>query len=191
MPSSRSNFRFIIIIIIHKHRAYKHPLAPFMFRPPTHTHTPLTLQLDQHLCLSFFWILQGSTTMVSSRLLMLPSDASCSHMRRTQGFGYIIFFHWTLLALSQTGLCKCYPDQNSSTNTHFPFLQPKQISDIRDFLQKARRKDARSVKIAKRKNQTKFKIRCSRYLYTLCVQDAEKAEKLTQSLPPGLNRMDI
>ena len=71
------------------------------------------------------------------------------------------------------------------------FLQPKQISDIRDFLQKARRKDARSVKIAKRKNQTKFKIRCSRYLYTLCVQDAEKAEKLTQSLPPGLNRMDI
>jgi hypothetical protein len=32
---------------------------------------------------------------------------------------------------------------------------------------------------------TKFKIRCSRYLYTLVLTDAEKAEKLKQSLPPG------
>ena len=32
---------------------------------------------------------------------------------------------------------------------------------------------------------TKFKIRCSRYLYTLVLHDAEKAEKLKQSLPPG------
>ena len=31
----------------------------------------------------------------------------------------------------------------------------------------------------------KFKVRCSRYLYTLTVQDKEKAEKLKQSLPPG------
>ncbi len=66
-----------------------------------------------------------------------------------------------------------------------PPFQPKQIHDIRDFLQKARRKDARSVKIKKTEGTTKFKIRCSRYLYTLCVGDAEKAEKLTQSLPPG------
>lgn len=29
------------------------------------------------------------------------------------------------------------------------------------------------------------------YLYTLCVTDAEKADKLTQSLPPGLQRKDI
>lgn len=36
-------------------------------------------------------------------------------------------------------------------------------------------------------NQTvhKFKIRCSRYLYTLSVTDAAKAEKIQQSLPPG------
>ncbi|CAM9120480.1 unnamed protein product, partial [Chrysoparadoxa australica] len=69
--------------------------------------------------------------------------------------------------------------------------QPKQISDIRDFLQKARRRDAKSVKIKKTDKQTKFKIRCSRYLYTLCVTDGEKADKLTQSLPPGLQRKDI
>lgn len=64
-------------------------------------------------------------------------------------------------------------------------MQPKQITDIRDFLQKARRKDARSVKIKKTAQVVKFKIRCSKYLYTLCVTDTEKADKLTQSLPPG------
>jgi len=68
---------------------------------------------------------------------------------------------------------------------------PKQITDIRDFLQKARRRDAKLVKIRKRPDTTKFKIRCSRYMYTLVVKDAEKAEKLTQSLPPGLERKDI
>lgn len=68
---------------------------------------------------------------------------------------------------------------------------PKEINDIRDFLQKARRKDARLVKIHKASDKTKFKIRCSRYLYTLVVDDKEKAEKLTQSLPPGLKRHDI
>ena len=70
-------------------------------------------------------------------------------------------------------------------------IMPKQISDIRDFLQKARRKDARSVKIKKSAGSTKFKIRCSRYLYTLRVEDPEKADKLTQSLPPGLQRKDV
>lgn len=49
----------------------------------------------------------------------------------------------------------------------------------------ARRKDARSVKIKKSGDTTKFKVRCSRYLYTLCVTDADKADKLKQSLPPG------
>jgi large subunit ribosomal protein L38e len=68
---------------------------------------------------------------------------------------------------------------------------PKKIEDIRDFLQKARRADAKLVKIRKRDAQTKFKIRCSRYLYTLVVTDSEKADKLTQSLPPGLKRDNI
>jgi large subunit ribosomal protein L38e len=65
-------------------------------------------------------------------------------------------------------------------------LQPRQITEIKDFLLTARRKDARSVKIKKTKTGvTKFKVRCSKYLYTLCVQDTEKADKLKQSLPPG------
>jgi len=36
------------------------------------------------------------------------------------------------------------------------------------------------------RQKTKFKVRCSRYLYTLSIDDPEKAEKLEQSLPPGL-----
>ena len=64
-------------------------------------------------------------------------------------------------------------------------LQPKQIHEIKDFLLTARRKDARSVRIKRTKDAVKFKVRCSRYLYTLCVFDADKANKLKQSLPPG------
>ncbi len=52
----------------------------------------------------------------------------------------------------------------------------------------ARRKDARSVKIKKAQGVTKFKVRCSKYLYTLCVTDNDKADKLKQSLPPGKHR---
>lgn len=57
--------------------------------------------------------------------------------------------------------------------------------EIKDFLLKARRKDAKSVKIKKNPENTKFKVRCSRFLYTLVITDKEKAEKLKQSLPPG------
>jgi large subunit ribosomal protein L38e len=70
-------------------------------------------------------------------------------------------------------------------------LQPKQIHEIKDFLLTARRKDARSVKIKKSKDVVKFKVRCSKYLYTLCVFDTEKADKLKQSLPPGLSVQDL
>lgn len=56
---------------------------------------------------------------------------------------------------------------------------------MKDFLLTARRKDARQVRIKKTKGITKFKVRCKKYLFTLCVKDADKAQKLKQSLPPG------
>lgn len=34
----------------------------------------------------------------------------------------------------------------------------------------------------------KFKVRCSRYLYTFVISDADKADKLRQSLPPSTSR---
>ena len=48
-----------------------------------------------------------------------------------------------------------------------------------------------AVKIKKSKDVVKFKVRCSKYLYTLCVKDLEKADKLKQSLPPGLTVKDL
>eukprot|EP00428_Durinskia_dybowskii_P076427 CAMPEP_0170403344 /NCGR_PEP_ID=MMETSP0117_2-20130122/26045_1 /TAXON_ID=400756 /ORGANISM="Durinskia baltica, Strain CSIRO CS-38" /LENGTH=69 /DNA_ID=CAMNT_0010660281 /DNA_START=36 /DNA_END=245 /DNA_ORIENTATION=+ len=68
---------------------------------------------------------------------------------------------------------------------------PKQITDIKDFLTKARRPDATSVKIKKSSTSTKFKIRCSRFLYTLKVSDKEKAEKLLAAFPPSLTKKEI
>ena len=67
-------------------------------------------------------------------------------------------------------------------------LQPRQIIEIKQFLLTARRPDAKSVKIKKSGSVTKFKVRCSRLLYTLCVEDQDKADKLKQSLPPGAPR---
>lgn len=65
---------------------------------------------------------------------------------------------------------------------------PKQVQDIKLFLEIARRKDAKSARIRKSKDGkvVKFKVRCSKYLYTLVVNDTEKADKLKQSLPPTL-----
>ncbi|KAK6624210.1 60S ribosomal protein L38 [Polyplax serrata] len=68
---------------------------------------------------------------------------------------------------------------------------PREIKEIKDFLLKARRKDAKSVKIKKNAENTKFKVRCSKYLYTLVITDKEKAEKLKQSLPPGLQVKEV
>ncbi|CEJ00801.1 Putative 60S ribosomal protein L38 [Rhizopus microsporus] len=63
---------------------------------------------------------------------------------------------------------------------------PKQIKDIKEFLEIARRKDAKSARVKKNADSVKFKVRCSRYLYTLVVKDKSKANKLRQSLPPAL-----
>jgi large subunit ribosomal protein L38e len=43
---------------------------------------------------------------------------------------------------------------------------------------------ARIKKNPKTKN-IKFKVRASRFVYTLVLKDTDKAEKLKQSLPPG------
>ena len=42
-----------------------------------------------------------------------------------------------------------------------------------------------AVKIMKSHDRVKFKVRCTKYLYTLVMMDKEKADKLKQSLPPG------
>ncbi|KIM76860.1 hypothetical protein PILCRDRAFT_825839 [Piloderma croceum F 1598] len=75
---------------------------------------------------------------------------------------------------------------------------PKEIRDIKKFIEITQRKDASQARIKKiapktpnGKQKTKFKVRCSRYLYTLSLDDPEKAEKLQQSLPPGLAIMEI
>ncbi|KAL0633517.1 60S ribosomal protein L38 [Maublancomyces gigas] len=71
---------------------------------------------------------------------------------------------------------------------------PKQVHDIKQFIELCRRKDAKTARIKKAsKGSTliKFKVRCHRHLYTLVLNDAEKAEKLKQSLPPGLTITDV
>jgi len=70
---------------------------------------------------------------------------------------------------------------------------PKQIKEIKEFLVTTRRKDAKWIVIKenKKNGQTKFKVRCSKYLYTLVMTDAQKAGKVRQSLPPGVKVTNI
>ncbi|KAI9817001.1 MAG: 60S ribosomal protein L38 [Phylliscum demangeonii] len=65
---------------------------------------------------------------------------------------------------------------------------PCEVSDIKQFIEICRRKDASVARIKKspKSPKIKFKVRCRRYLYTLVLNDADKAEKLKQSLPPRL-----
>lgn len=44
---------------------------------------------------------------------------------------------------------------------------------------------AARIKKNKKTNQSKFKVRCSKKLYTLVLKDSDKVEKLKQSLPPS------
>ncbi|CDJ58267.1 ATP synthase beta chain, putative [Eimeria maxima] len=91
----------------------------------------------------------------------------------------------------------------------------REIRDIREFLQTARRKDARKVIILKKVRRggnpygaaggaaggaaaaaaaqiiTKFKIRCAKQLYTLVVTDKQKAQKIESSLPPSVKQQVI
>ncbi|RAL59902.1 hypothetical protein DID88_000529 [Monilinia fructigena] len=70
---------------------------------------------------------------------------------------------------------------------------PREITDIKSFLEICRRKDASSARIKKNVGKTsaiKIKVRCHKYLYTLVLKDLEKAEKLKQSLPPNLTIAD-
>ncbi|KAI1827898.1 ribosomal protein L38e [Xylaria intraflava] len=70
---------------------------------------------------------------------------------------------------------------------------PQEIADIKRFLEICRRNDAKSARVKKstKSSQTKFKVRCSKQLYTLVLKDSDKAEKLKQSLPPGLRIGDV
>mgnify|MGYP001026877024 CR=1 FL=1 len=68
---------------------------------------------------------------------------------------------------------------------------PRQVADIREFLQQARLKDAQFVKIKKSSASTKFKLRFATQLYTLVVADKKKAAKVKKSLPNTLKVVDI
>eukprot|EP01012_Entosiphon_sulcatum_P063792 TRINITY_DN9181_c0_g1_i1.p1 TRINITY_DN9181_c0_g1~~TRINITY_DN9181_c0_g1_i1.p1 ORF type:complete len:107 (+),score=26.29 TRINITY_DN9181_c0_g1_i1:91-411(+) len=59
---------------------------------------------------------------------------------------------------------------------------PKELKDLKQFLDVCSRSDAKKVKVKKNAENTKFKVRCSRFLYTLVVKDPRKAAKIQGSI---------
>ena len=75
---------------------------------------------------------------------------------------------------------------------------PKEIKDLKEFIKIFRRENKSlpvaekiTIKKNKRNGITKFKLRTSRYLFTLKVDDKVKAEKIMQSIPPTLKKDTI
>uniref|UniRef100_A0A0B7BWC4 Large ribosomal subunit protein eL38 n=1 Tax=Arion vulgaris TaxID=1028688 RepID=A0A0B7BWC4_9EUPU len=71
---------------------------------------------------------------------------------------------------------------------------PKQLKEVKDFLRIIRRKDATSLVIKKdkkNKDVLKYKLRSSKYLYTLVVKDANKGAKLRTSIPAHIKVTEI
>ena len=68
---------------------------------------------------------------------------------------------------------------------------PREIRDLKQFLDICSRQDAKGVRIKKNKMSTKFKVRCSSYLYTLVVKDSKKAEKIEKSIHPSVTKVVI
>jgi len=68
---------------------------------------------------------------------------------------------------------------------------PKQLADVKSFANVLRRKDATQVRIKAAGKVTKFKVRCSRYLYTLVVKDQKKVEELKSTIPASLEVVNL
>eukprot|EP01002_Notosolenus_urceolatus_P014386 NODE_5823_length_673_cov_328.362179_g4926_i0.p3 GENE.NODE_5823_length_673_cov_328.362179_g4926_i0~~NODE_5823_length_673_cov_328.362179_g4926_i0.p3 ORF type:complete len:82 (-),score=52.84 NODE_5823_length_673_cov_328.362179_g4926_i0:321-566(-) len=67
---------------------------------------------------------------------------------------------------------------------------PREIKKIDAFLKLCQHK-GKVVKVKKNLNNTKFKVRTSRFLYTLVVKDPKKADKISASLPPTVEKVEI
>lgn len=68
---------------------------------------------------------------------------------------------------------------------------PREIRNLKEFLNICARKDARCVKVKHNPSATKFKVRCSRFLYTLVVNDKKKAAKIERSIHPSVKKITI
>jgi len=77
--------------------------------------------------------------------------------------------------------------------------QPRDLTDdMKKFLLYLRGDDKTKVKpIAKKiiiktkDNVTKFKLRCPRYLYTLKVDEANRAEKIKSAIPNSIQKVEL
>uniref|UniRef100_A0A5S6QU29 Large ribosomal subunit protein eL38 n=2 Tax=Trichuris muris TaxID=70415 RepID=A0A5S6QU29_TRIMR len=116
---------------------------------------------------------QGSQRQSTTRQMKLPME---------------IFALPRTLVRSRVSWSLCHP---YAVDCNLRYVMPREIKEIKEFLIAARRRDARSVKIKKNPLNTKFKLRCSKFLYTLVIQDNDRAEKIRQSLPPGLQVKDL
>jgi len=84
-----------------------------------------------------------------------------------------------------------HADDGSSSSSRLrggttPRVSSLRYDHCRGGIADGRHSVALRIKKSKKSQQTKFKIRAKRFVYTLVLKDAARADKLTQSMPPSV-----
>ena len=68
---------------------------------------------------------------------------------------------------------------------------PKQVKDIKEIMKLLKAGSVRAVRVKKNADNTKFKVRCSKYLYTYVCKDEKKAEDIKKAIPSEILTVEI
>ena len=68
---------------------------------------------------------------------------------------------------------------------------PKQIVEAKKLIALLKKDTIRAVRIKNNADNTKFKVRCAKYLYTYICEDKAKAEEIKKMIPSTVQVMEI
>ncbi|KAL7715368.1 60S ribosomal protein L38 [Entamoeba marina] len=68
---------------------------------------------------------------------------------------------------------------------------PKQVKDIKHIVKLLKSGSVRSIRIKNNSDCVKFKVRCSKYLYTYVCTDKTKVADLKKAIPKDVHTIEI
>ncbi|EKE37009.1 ribosomal L38e family protein [Entamoeba nuttalli P19] len=68
---------------------------------------------------------------------------------------------------------------------------PKQVQEFKQILKLLKSGSIRAVRVKTNGENTKFKVRCAKYLYTYICADKAKAEELKKAIPKDIHVVEI
>ncbi|TPP52091.1 Ribosomal L38e family protein [Leishmania donovani] len=129
--------------------------------------------------------LNGTWTLPAMQAALVKRGEAIKQDRTTAGAGAMMENRFEEVLRELANLSPSVVDASLSST------MPREIKTLKEFLAICSRKDARCVKVKHNPSATKFKVRCSRYLYTLVVNDKKKADKIERSIHPSVKKIAV